>query len=173
MIHCPRRFCARSPITLSSLRAARSHARGRSATIRRAEIIETGGRSRPWRKSRAREFSEQFKELVTQNEQRMKAIQEQIAGQWSLSGPGDRGPDRAAVEGPAEGARGPDRAATERQDRRPLGGSAEGDHRSGRAAVERPTESDHGPGGTAVGRPKKAIEDAQNAIGGVFRRKPE
>ena len=27
-------------------------------------------------------FSEQFKELVTQNEQRMKAIQEQIAGQW-------------------------------------------------------------------------------------------
>jgi hypothetical protein len=33
--------------------------------------------------------------------------------------------------------------------------------------------ADNGPGGTAVGRPKKAIEDAQNAIGGVFRRKPE
>ena len=76
-------------------------------------------------------FSEQFKELVTENEKRMKAMQDQIANQWEAQ--------RKAISDQVEHQR---KAMTE--------------------LVERQWNAQ-----------KKAIEDAQNAIGGMFRRKPE
>ena len=98
-------------------------------------------------------LSEQIKELVTESEKHMKAIQDQIANQWEAQQKAI-GDLVEAVEGSAEGDRGATRTRTgaERPESGPVGGSAQGDRRSDRAAVERPTESDHGPGGTAVER---------------------
>ena len=80
-------------------------------------------------------FSEQFKELVTQNEQRMKAIQEQIAGQWESQ-------------------------------RKAIADLIEQQWNAQLKAITDLAERQWG-------AQKKAIEDAQNAIGGVFRPKPE
>ena len=89
---------------------------------------------------------DQFKELVTENEKRMKAIQDQIANQLEaqrkafadLSSPSRR---RSRISSNSSAA----------ASSLTTGRLSEGDQRADRA----PAESAHGPGGTAVGRPKE------------------
>jgi predicted nucleic acid-binding Zn-ribbon protein len=102
---------------------------------KRAKIIKTGSEKQTMAEESSAGFSEQFKELVTQNEQRMKAIQEQIADQWEAQ--------RKAITDQVE-----------QQWNAQLKAITD--------LAERQWDAQ-----------KKAIQDAQNAIGGVFRPKPE
>ena len=90
---------------------------------------------------------DQFKELATENEKRMKAIQDQIANQLEAQ--------RKAVADLVESQQKAFADFLEQQRSvkigSPLGGSAQGDQRADRA----PAEGAHGPGGTAVDRPKE------------------
>ena len=103
-------------------------------------------------------FSEQFKELVTQNEQRMKAIQEQIVGQWESQ--------RKSIADLIEQQRNGKIADQWEAQRKAITDRVEQQWNAQLKAItdlaERQWDAQ-----------KKAIEDAQNAIGGVFRPKPE
>ena len=110
-------------------------------------------------------FSEQFKELVTQNEQRMKAIQEQIAGQSDLIEQQWKAQQKAIADLIEQQRSGKIADQWEAQ-RKAITDQVEQQWNAQLKAItdlaERQWDAQ-----------KKAIEDAQNAIGGVFRPKPE
>ena len=125
---------------------------------KRAKIIKTGSEKQTMAEESSAGFSEQFKELVTQNEQRMKAIQEQIAGQWESQ--------RKAIADLIEQQRSGKIADHWEAQRKAITDQVEQQWNAQLKAItdlaERQWDAQ-----------KKAIEDAQNAIGGVFRPKPE
>jgi len=118
-------------------------------------------------------FSEQFKELVTQNEQRMKAIQEQIAGQWESQ--------RKAIADLIEQQWKAQQKAIADLIEQQRNGKIADQWEAQRKAITDRVEQQWNAQLKAItdlaerqwDAQKKAIEDAQNAIGGVFRPKPE
>ena len=101
-------------------------------------------------------FLDRVKELLTQNEARMKTVQEQIAGQWDTQHKaiadlveGQWNAQQKAISDLIE--QGQDQTA-KIADR---GISAQGDRRSGRAAVERAAEVDLGLDRDSAERPKE------------------
>jgi hypothetical protein len=119
-------------------------------------------------------LSEQIKKLVTQNEKQMKAIQDQIANQWEVH--------QKAIGDLIEQQRKAQQAIAdllEREQKRGVKMADEWEAR--RKAIADQIEHQWNARRKAMtdlaerqwNAQKKAFEDAQNAIGRMFRRKPE
>ena len=120
-------------------------------------------------------FSKRIKELVTQQEKHMKAIQDQIANQWEAQQTAIRDlveqqwkAQQKAIAELLE--RGQERSVKTADQwealRKAIADQIEQQWNAQRKAITDLAERQWN-------AQKKAIEDAQNAIGGMFRRKPE
>ena len=120
-------------------------------------------------------LSEQIKELVTESEKHMKAIQDQIAHQWEAQQKaiGDLVEQQWKTQQKAIAElleRGQERSVKTAEQwealRKAIADQIEQQWNAQRKAITDLAEGQWN-------AQKKAIEDAQNAIGGLFRRKPE
>jgi hypothetical protein len=119
-------------------------------------------------------LSEQIKELVTQNENRMKAIQDQIANQWEAHEKafGDLiEQQRKAQQAIADLLEREQKRSVKMADQWEARRKAIADQIEQQWNARRKEFTDLAE--RQRNAQKKAIEDAQNAIGRIFRRKPE